>query len=752
MSQSHLSSAQASAFVPARRIAHLRGDITGGIAGAIASLALALSVGLLGFAPLGPSHANIGVLAGFAAAIYGQLVAAALGGTTHPGSGPRAATALILAAVVANLVTDPAFAPLTTGNVARIVALAGAVVAFAGLLQIVLGAVGAGVFARYVPYPFVAGFMVGAAALIIVSQLPPITGVTRIDLVQGPGAIVTAFQPLTFMVGATTIAVMWLATKRKLLLPGALAGLMAGTLLFYFFDALFGAAELGPVLGRIAAQFPSPAAMSPLFDMPWEVVSPHLGTMLSTGIIIAVIGSLDTLFAAVAVDHVTDGRHDVRRELVAHGFANIASGLCGGVPVVLAPSRVLASWHAGGRTRTSGIIAALILALLLALAGPMLALIPLAVVAGVMVLLGWGLIDNWTHGMVRRLRTSSMRGDPPLFWSAITVALVALAAIFVGFVAAIIVGFVLSGLLFVIGMNRSLVRSVVDANVRPSRRVWGGEDAARVREVRSRIQVLELQGSLFFGSAERLMERVEPMAGAMDAVVLDFRRVTTIDATGAVLVERLARRLSRRGTKLLLAGVTRKGRHGSTFSAHGTFHEGSLRLWFRDADQAVEWAEDHGLARGGRLEQKELTLGAFTIVADLQPDDLDYIGQHLARRTFAAQEVLFRENDPGDRLYLIARGAVEISINAGMHRVRIVTMAAGSLFGEAALLDGRPRSATAQAVEETVVWELTREALDEIGRERPHVAMLLMRNLARVLAARMRDTNEILRQLEELPG
>ena len=119
----------------------------------------------------------------------------------------------------------------------------------------------------------------------------------------------------------------------------------------------------------------------------------------------------------------------------------------------------------------------------------------------------------------------------------------------------------------------------------------------------------------------------------------------------------------------------------------------------------------------------------------------------------ALGEVLFQEDDPGDRLCLLASGAVEISIVVpGGTRARIVTMAEGSLFGEAALLDGRPRSASAQAVGTTVVYEFMRDALDEISRSEPTIAIQLMKNLARLLSIRMRETNEILRQLEDSRG
>src|SRR5512143_1245702 len=157
----------------------VRGELLGGVASATASLALALSLGLLAFAPLGPQHAEIGVVAGFASAIYGQLVAGLLGAAAHPGSGPRASTSLILGGLVAMLCADPALAPPAEHGVERVVALAATAVIVAGVLQVLLGALGAGLLARYVPYPFIAGFMCGASALIIIAQLSPLTGITR---------------------------------------------------------------------------------------------------------------------------------------------------------------------------------------------------------------------------------------------------------------------------------------------------------------------------------------------------------------------------------------------------------------------------------------------------------------------------------------------------------------------------------------------------------------------------------------------
>jgi sulfate permease, SulP family len=733
--------------------ARLRGDFIGALASAAANLCPALSLGILAFAPLGSAYFHIGVYAGFASAIWGHLVAGLFGGAAHPGSGPRAAPTLILASLVAVLAADPALTPSATQGPGAIVAIAGAAVVIAGVLQIVLGAFGAGNSARFVPYPFVGGFMCGASALIIIEQILPLAGITRTDAAQGLAVAWEALKPGTLVVGTVTAATIWAIGARGPRLPAPLLGLFAGSALYYAISFLSPATWLGAVVGHIPGGLPLPFALLPLPHIPWDVLLRHGPLILTTAGLMAFIGTVDGLFAAVAIDNLTDGRHKTRREVVAHGVANVVSGLCGGVPVVLARSVAMASWNAGGRGRRTTIFAAMLLALALTAGAPLLGLVPLTAIAGLMVTIGFALIDNWTTGLGGRLRRKGALRESALLWSVATVVVVAFSEVLFGFQMAIAVGFQLSGLLLYLGMKRSLVRSVVDGNVRPSRRIWGGEDAERVRAARQRIRVIELEGALFFASAERLIERVEPLAGVADVVILDFRRVTVIDATGALLIESIAKRLASRGTKVLLAGVTPQGRHGATLIAHDAFRDAELRLWFRDADQAVEWAERAILDARGLAVHDVVPLAAFPLLEGMSAEELKRIEHHFVRRDCADGEVLFQENDPGDRLYLLAQGAVEISIIVpGGARARIVTNAEGSLFGEVTLLDGRPRSATAQAVGDTLVFELSRAALADIADREPGIMIRLMTNLAKILSNKMRETNEILRQLEDSRG
>ena len=727
------------------------GELSGGLTGAVVSLAFALSFGLLAFAPLGAAHAGIGVVAGFASAIYGQMVAGVVGGTVHPGSTPRASACLILSGLVASLVADPALAPSAVQGPERVVAVAGACVVLSGLIQLVIAWFRMAELSRYVPFPFIAGFMCGIAALIIIAQLWPLAGVDP-AVADDLAALLDGFQPATFGVGLATVLVMAVA-ERIPKIPSALVGLVFGSALYYAFHELAPSEPLGALIGPIPATLPTPTMLVPLLGIPDDALLRVLPSVAVTALLLAVIGTLDTLVGAVAVDQATDGRHNPRRETFAHGIANIASGMCGGAPVVYSPARALASWNAGGRTwATLAIAVGAVTAMLLA-GDRLVAAIPLVALAAVIVVNSFGLIDRWVKGLVARLPTDARRGDPWRVLSIATVFIVAAITVAAGFVPALITGLVLSAMLTMIEMNRSLVRRILVGTLRPSRRAWGPTDLQHVEDARARARVVELEGSVFFGSAERLVQQVEMLPTGVDVVVLDCRRVTHIDATGALLLERLTRRMDKRGTTVVLAGVSPGGRLGTLLRTHNAFNEDADRHWASDVDKAMERAEREALKRAGRTATAELRLADFPLFAGLSPTEVAIVESKLQHDVVEPARVLFREGDPGNCVYLLTRGAIEISlVGTEGRRHRIVTMSAGALFGEAAMLDGRPRSATAVAVEASAFYTLSGAVLDDLAEHHAQLSIKLFRNLAREMSRRMRDTDKILRGLDDSLG
>ena len=727
------------------RLQVLRGELAGGVASAIPGLAHALTLGLLAFAPLGPEHADIGIRAGFAAGIFGGLAATVRSGTPLPATGARASTSLILAGFVATIAADPAL------GAAGVFGLAILCVAASGVLQILFGLLRLGSLAKFVPYPVLGGFMCGVAILIALSQVPHVLGLAPSAMREPALEWLAAAQPLTLWVGLATAAIIFAVAKYWKSAPAALVGLAAGTAVYYATRFVVPDGALGPVVGAISGSLPLPTAFAGVAELLAQpAAAGHLPALVGAAAVIAIIGSLDSLLAAAAIDATAGTRHRANRELVAQGVGNIVSAAFGGVPVALSPTRAIPAWRAGGRTRAIGYIAAGLLAAVLLIGTPALAYLPLAVLGGVMLTVAWGLVDAWTRGIVRRLAAGER--DRMLLWSVAVVVLVAAITVLVNFVVAVITGLFLSMALFIATMNRSLVRAVHDGTVRSSRRIYGPEDARRLAAERRRIKVVELEGAIFFGSAERLVTEAERWADTADHIVLDLRRVTAIDATGALGLEQLAKRLRGRKVNLALAGVTSEGRHGLALVAYGTFADPAARHWFADADQAIEWAERRLLGSIDSFSPQEIPLERLAFAAGLDGGEIEALRRSLRRKELDPGETLFREGEPGEHLYLLARGAVSISIGGGDRTSRIVTFAPGSIFGEAAMLDGGLRSATAVVAEDAVVYSLSRSGLERLLSIHPTLANKLLLNLGRHLSGRLRQTTDALRELSDGPG
>jgi SulP family sulfate permease len=296
-------------------------------------------------------------------------------------------------------------------------------------------------------------------------------------------------------------------------------------------------------------------------------------------------------------------------------------------------------------------------------------------------------------------------------------------------------------------MNRSLVRAVYAGDVKPSRRIYGAGLAQALDAARSHIRVLELEGALFFGSTEKLGEQVEALAAQSRFVVLDLSRLSAIDVTGAIALERLLRRAGARGTALLLAGAPQqRAQLLATPLAHV-----ERAPWFADADLAIEHAERALL--GAVDMQAEIAPEQFALARGLDQAGLALLREALTRQTRRAGEVLFREGDPGDTLFVLAAGTVTIAIgHAARGDHRLVTFAPGAIFGEAAMLDGRIRSATATVVEDAVLYALKASDLDWITARSPETTIAILSNLGRHLSVHLRRTTDTLRDLWNVRG
>jgi len=707
-----------------------------GCAGALATLPVVLTLGLLAFSALGAAAPPVGLLAAFMTASIGSCVHAALSRTSLPVSGPSSTTALTLAALVIQLVADPRLAPATGAGVLSIVALCGLALLLSGALQIGFALLGLTRLASLAPQPVLAGFMNSAALLVVLSQIPLL-----LDLPVGSRPhldSLSAAHPLALALGLGTAACIWLFARRWPRLPAALLGLIAGTAVHVLCSSLDGTRSFGATIGHLPLAWPWPPALLPLLR-PGGVglLQAHAGPLLATALALATIGALESSLNVRAIDQLLSTRHDPRRELIALGCANMACGLFGGVPLVASRTRALATLQAGGRGRRAALVGAAALGLLYVVGGPLLAVLPLPVLAGVMLTAALGLADRWTGRLLARWWAGDHSRDLALGLG--VVALVVGTTLWKGMPAGIGLGVLLSLVAFAVRMNRSLVHDRYLASARPSRRIYPAAVEAQLLPLRARIVVFEVEGALFFGSGDRLLDEADALDASCRCLVLDLRRVAAIDESGAVALQRTVARAGLRAIRVELAGLAEGSAPARALRAFAP----ALPHW-PDADRAIEAAEHHLLAQvnaGADVRaMAEVPLAEAALFAGLDAAQVAIVVSCLQHQHLQSGERLFAEGDPGDRLYVVSRGSVSIlSMPDRQGRTqRYLSVSPGMLIGETAMLDGGGRTAGAVADAPTDVHALTLEALDALGRSHPELAIRLYRNLALHLSQRLR--------------
>ncbi len=494
-----------------RRIgtSNLKGDLFGGITAGIVALPLALALGVA---------SGLGPIAGLYGAILVGFFAAMLGGTPAQISGPTGPMVVVLAGVGASLPGRPE--------------LVFTAVVLAGLFQIVFGMLRFGEYIRLVPYPVVSGFMSGIGAIIIVLQIgrlvgsePP--GDTISALLHVPHAL-SEIDLAAVMIGVLTLTIVFCWPKRLgRVLPAPLAALIGGTVAGLFLNA--------PVLGDIPTGWPE--ARLPVLDRDAALL------VVEAAAILAVLGAIDSLLTSLVADNVTRTRHDSNRELIGQGIGNTVAGLFGGIAGAGATMRTLVNIRTGGRTRLSGMIHALVLLAVVLGLGPLAARIPHAALAGILVKVGWDIID-WSY-----LRNAH-RGPR---WDLLLMAAVLALTVFVDLITAVGVGVVLASIAYVRQVARAQIQAIVD--LPPP--LGSEEEAELLRRANGRVHVFDFGGALSFGAAADLGHHVRErsLRNGAEVLILDLLRVPFVDVSAARAVETIACDARRAGKMLYVTGA-----------------------------------------------------------------------------------------------------------------------------------------------------------------------------------------------------
>jgi MFS superfamily sulfate permease-like transporter len=697
-------------------------EFVGGSVGSIVVIALILTLGLLATAPLGAAGVALGIRAALMTAVGGGLVYALLSRAALPAVTPSSATALLVAGLLLKLLADPAL----RGSAALplLLALVGVVVSAAGVLQLLAGLTGLARLALYLPRPVVAGFMNGVALQVMIAQWPLLLGQPLGGVASAAGA-----QPGALALGLlTALAIIGLA-RRWPRLPGALLVMLLGTSLHALALQLWPELRLGQAVGRLPPLALLPPGVTELSPQALgKALRTHAVTLALAALLIAGVGSLETLMNGLTTDRELGTRQDPGRELVALGLTNILLGPLGGLPAVMTRARAMSVAAAGGRHRQALVFGSLALGVL-ALAGQsLLAWLPLPLLAGILLAVAASLVDRWTLPLLRRQLAG--HADAAGRGSLTVVAAVMLTTLAAGLGAGVVLGALLSLLLFVVRMNRSLVRSRYTAAVRPSRRMRMPAVEAALQPLRRRIAVIELEGALFFGSGERLLHEADTLPDDCAALLLDAARLSTIDETGVQLLQDLQARTEARGVMLRIAGLRR--------SLQPLLLDLQVQT-SADVDRAIEAAEDLLLADRAPVPAV-IGLYETPLLQGLDDAERRALGPLLQPLQLAAGETLFEQGDAGDRLFLLLSGSVSVVTrpDAEGRSQRFLSISPGMLLGETALLDGGGRSAGAVADSDATLVALDGSALDSLEHSHPGLAASLYRRIAVHLSQRLR--------------
>jgi SulP family sulfate permease len=595
--------------------------------------------------------------------------------------------------------------------------------------------------------------MNGIAFLLIVKQIRPILGVKGntpfMHILQHPDLI----NPIAAVVGFVTIAAIFMARHYIKRIPASLTALGVGSVLYYGLMYLSGEKTTGNVIGRLDVGLPAPGAIFQWFpvlkQIPYGVLLPEL---LATGFIIGLLASMESLLASVVSDNMTGSRHNSKKELIGQGLGNMACGLFGALPAAGSIPRSMANYKAGGRTWVSGMMCAVIIFLMIMFLAPVVGKIPLAVIAGIIFVVGVALFDRWSLNLLKRLLTSFKFRKEVILDLVITL-IVAIVTVSINLIAAVTVGILIASAIFIVRMGRSVIKRKYFGNQFHSRKMRSIEDTEKLEKMGDRIVIIELQGPLFFGSAENLAAEIEGMLSKTQYCILNLKRVNDIDSTGANIILQIKKKMESENKYFLLSQLRENPVLWHYFQVMHVDRLIKNRIIFPDTDAALEWAEDHLLGQIGRDEtlDQEVHLSQFELFRDFSTEELNTIKTKLALQTYSKGQLVFDEGDDGRDLYLLTKGSMTVKINLPERnrQKRIFTYTPGTVFGEMAFLDGSIRSASVWAHDDSEVLWLSMQKFRALREERPEIATKLIINIALELSRRLRRTSEQVRLLED---
>jgi len=520
----------------------IKNDIFAGITAAVVALPLALAFGVA---------SGAGAVAGLYGAIILGFFAAFFGGTPTQISGPTGPMTVIVAAAIATFPND--------------ISTVMTVVFLAGLMQISFGIVGIGKWVKYIPYPVISGFMCGIGVIIIILQINPFLGVESYSsIIYTVTHFLETFEKTNIqavIIASITLFIMFLTPKKiSNIIPSALIALIFVTL----FSIIMGFNIT--TIGEIPMGFPD-------FVLPISFDILKLSTILTLAITLALLGSIDSLLTSVVADSKTKTKHDSKKELIGQGIGNTICSFFGAIPGAGATMRTVVNINSGATSKLSGMVHSITLLLIVLILAPLASEIPLAVLSGILIKVGFDILDYKFLKVINKVSRQDL----------IIMITVFLLTVFVDLIMAVGVGITISSIIAVYHVSKNTQMKTSRSRVSFDIDIENHE-----------IEILKVKGSLFFGTASALELRLEKIKDSKK-IIIDCKNVSFLDISAIFTIEEIIEKFKSKDLEIILVLNYRHKKKLLSVDTSNLFKK--IRI-YHNLDDAINYTQKYELIHG----------------------------------------------------------------------------------------------------------------------------------------------------------
>lgn len=530
---------------------NLQGDLFGGLTAAIVSLPLALAFGVA---------SGAGPVAGLYGAVCVGFFAALFGGTPTLISEPTGPMTVVMTAIVSSMIAN-------NGEQVGL-AMAFTVVMLAGICQILFGIFKLGKYITLMPYSVISGFMSGIGVILILLQIAPFLGQPNpkggvLGMVQALPELLSKINLAETSLGCMTLAIIFLIpSKYKRFAPPQLVALVVVTIVSLVF---FGDDNIRRI-GEIPMGLPT--LQMPTFN------GSQITVMLINGVMLGMLGCIDTLLTAVIADSLTRTEHKSDKELIGQGIANVVSGLCGGLPGAGATMGTVVNIQTGAQTALSGLTRALILLVVVLWGSSLTQSIPMAVLAGIALKVGIDILD-WSF--LKRAHHVSLKGAVIMYG-------VMFLTVFVDLIIAVGVGVFIANILTIERLSQLQAQDVKTITDADDAIVLNDEEKALFDQANGRVVLFYLSGPMIFGVSKAIAREHSAMADS-DVLILDISDVPMLGVTASLAIENAIKDAYEQGRKILIVGAS--GKVKRRLEKLGVLNFVSREHWFMNRAEAL---------------------------------------------------------------------------------------------------------------------------------------------------------------------